>query len=112
VEARLLLQGYIRRVTSVPTERRDLNDRSLWEGLARISTKKYERGWVWVIREVAAGHVVQKVLDIAGAWWCEYFIFKLLAAINLTLHIQLQESSDLPRRQMVSRPCGSLKGGP
>lgn len=102
METRLLLQGYVRRVASVPTERRDLNDKSLWEGIARISTKKYERGWVWIVREVAADKVVQGVLDMAGDWWCEYFIFKLFAAMNLTLHIQLQESGVWPRRRMVS----------
>lgn len=102
VEARLLLHGYMRRVASVPTERRDLHDKSLWEGIARISKKKYERGWMWIVREVAADKDVQEVLDMAGGWWCEYFIFKLLAAINLTLLIQLQESSVSPRRRAVS----------
>ncbi|KAG2335997.1 hypothetical protein BDR05DRAFT_953663 [Suillus weaverae] len=71
VEARLLLQGYLRRVASVPAEQRDLLDETLWEGIARISMKKYEKGWIWVVREVAGDKIVQEVLDMAGGWWSE-----------------------------------------
>jgi hypothetical protein len=102
----------MRRVASVPAQERDPDDTTLWEGLARISTKKYERGWVWIVQQVAAGTVVQNVLNMAGGWWCEYLIFKLLAAIHHALHMQLKESIVLPRRrEVVSRPWVSFKGG-
>jgi hypothetical protein len=67
----LLLQGYIRRLAKVAVANRNVYDKTLWDCLARITTKKYEKGWSWIVREVAEGKNVQEVLDMAGGWWCE-----------------------------------------
>jgi hypothetical protein len=93
VEARLVVQGYLRRLEAAPAETEFEEEPTFWSNINQISPMKYNDGWKWIIEEVKKGKAVQEVLDIAGGWWCEYpLTLKLLVATPLTLDIQCRES--------------------
>ncbi|KAG2352998.1 hypothetical protein BDR07DRAFT_1383652 [Suillus spraguei] len=67
-EARLVLEGYVRRQELNPGRAWDLNDDVLWAALGRVTVKKYKSAWSWVISEVSIGKNVAQVLKEVGPW--------------------------------------------
>ncbi|KAG2354487.1 hypothetical protein BDR07DRAFT_1382224 [Suillus spraguei] len=69
-EARLLLEGYVRRHDELGDNQPwNVRDDILWQGLLRVTVKKYGDGWDWVISQIICGKNVPDVLKSAGRWW-------------------------------------------
>ncbi|KAG2352437.1 hypothetical protein BDR07DRAFT_1498312 [Suillus spraguei] len=69
-EARLLLEGYVRRHDELGDNQPwNVRDDILWQGLLRVTVKKYGDWWDWVISQIICGKNVPDVLKSAGHWW-------------------------------------------
>jgi hypothetical protein len=69
-EARLLLEGYVCRHDELGDNQPwNVRDDILWQGLLRVTVKKYGDGWDWVISQIICGKNVPDVLKSAGRWW-------------------------------------------
>ncbi|KAG2029990.1 hypothetical protein BDR03DRAFT_987380 [Suillus americanus] len=68
-EARLVLEGYVRRHNLNPQTPWNLKDNVLLSTLSRVTEKKYTMAWSWIISEIASGKNVAEVLKAAGPWW-------------------------------------------
>ncbi|KAG2028426.1 hypothetical protein BDR03DRAFT_988461, partial [Suillus americanus] len=69
LEARLVLEGYVRRHDLNPGMAWDLNDRVLWTTLRRAADEKYGPAWSWIVSQISLGQRVAEVLKAAGPWW-------------------------------------------
>jgi hypothetical protein len=69
LEARMVLEGYVRRHHLQPGSPWDVNDDILWSSLRRVNDKKYKSGWSWIISEIVLGKEIPDVLEAAGPWW-------------------------------------------
>jgi hypothetical protein len=52
-----------------PEDPWDEKDDVLWSALTRVTEKKYESGWPWIISEIVLGKKVTEVLKAAGPQW-------------------------------------------
>jgi hypothetical protein len=70
LEARLVLEGYIRRhkedEVGKPWDEKDV---ILWQSLSRVTVKKYKCVWEWIISQIILGKKVPDALKEAGLWW-------------------------------------------
>ncbi|KAG1718519.1 hypothetical protein EDB19DRAFT_1920485 [Suillus lakei] len=69
LEARLILEGYVRRHEAHAPW--DIYDNILWQSLQRITTDTYLSVWQWIISEIVLGKKVPQVLNEAGPWWAK-----------------------------------------
>ncbi|KAG2108284.1 hypothetical protein DEU56DRAFT_760667 [Suillus clintonianus] len=70
LEARLVLEGYIRRQKEAKNNQPwDVKDDILWNALGRVAPMKYKSGWEWIILQIVSNQKVTEVLQAAGPWW-------------------------------------------